>query len=415
METGPQRMVTIGSLLAAGRAAAIAVAAAGVFLTSSTAAPAAAQGGAPLCAACHGTHGEGAASGVPRLAGQNVDYLSHALATFKAGTRASTVMQPVAQNLSDAEMRRLADYFSRQNAPLADAAASPSPQTVLAGRQLAETGAANVAACFSCHAEQGKGNGARFPRIAGQPAQFVISRLHEFQARARGKTPEPGTMTAVAATLDERQIERLPRLPVAAPVLTARPDTVMTALNDNPRLGFIGMGGMGSRMAARLLAAGYDVTIYNRIAERTRLLEEQGAKVVPETGDLAAIADIVLSSLADDAAVEKVIGGALVGARPGTVLIEMSTVSPVLSRRMYELAREKGVFVLDAPVSGTITAAEQGQLVIFVGGDRVLLRPLPPRSASARPGGPLRGAVRVRSNHEALRQYSAGAGNTGAR
>jgi cytochrome c553 len=167
----------------------------------------AAQDGARLCVACHGTHGEGAANGVPRLAGQNADYLSHALSMFKAGTRASATMQPIAQNLSDAEMRRLADYFSKQNAPLAGAAAAASPQLALAGKQLAEMGAANVAACFSCHAEQGKGNGARFPSIAGQPAQFVINRLHEFQARARGKTPEPGTMTAVAATLDERQIE----------------------------------------------------------------------------------------------------------------------------------------------------------------------------------------------------------------
>jgi cytochrome c553 len=78
---------------------------------------------------------------------------------------------------------------------------------VLAGRRLAQTGADNAAACFSCHAAQGAGNGARFPRIAGQPAQFVIDRLHEFQARAREKTPQPGTMTAVAATLEEQQIQ----------------------------------------------------------------------------------------------------------------------------------------------------------------------------------------------------------------
>jgi 3-hydroxyisobutyrate dehydrogenase-like beta-hydroxyacid dehydrogenase len=77
----------------------------------------------------------------------------------------------------------------------------------------------------------------------------------------------------------------------------------MPAIKDNPRLGFIGMGGMGSRMAARLLAAGYDVTIYNRHRERTRFLEEQGAKVALEPGELAAHADIVLSSLADDTAV----------------------------------------------------------------------------------------------------------------
>ena len=59
----------------------------------------------------------------------------------------------------------------------------------------------------ACHGMQGEGNGTRFPSIAGQPAQFVINRLHAFQARARAKAPQPGTMTAVAATLDESQIQ----------------------------------------------------------------------------------------------------------------------------------------------------------------------------------------------------------------
>jgi 3-hydroxyisobutyrate dehydrogenase-like beta-hydroxyacid dehydrogenase len=127
-------------------------------------------------------------------------------------------------------------------------------------------------------------------------------------------------------------------------------------------------------MAARLLAAGYDVTIYNRHRERTRSLEDHGAKVATAPRELAAHADIVLSSLADDAAVETMMlspGGALAGARPGTVLIEMSTVSPSFSRNLHDSAREKRVSVLDAPVSGTTTVAEKGELVIFVGGDKV--------------------------------------------
>jgi cytochrome c553 len=208
--TGIKRVVAIGSLLVAGRVTVIIVATASTLLGSratSALADAAVQDNAPTCVACHGTHGEGTPGGVPRLAGQNADYMSHALSMFKAGTRAGAIMQPIARNLTDAEIRRLADYFSMQNAPLAGAAAPASPQLVLAGKQLAETGDANMAACFSCHAAQGKGNGARFPSIAGEPAQFVINRLHEFQARARGKTPQPGTMTAVASTLDERQID----------------------------------------------------------------------------------------------------------------------------------------------------------------------------------------------------------------
>jgi cytochrome c553 len=152
-------------------------------------------------------HGEGAPTGAPRLAGQNAEYMSHALSMFKAKTRASPIMQPIAQTLSDAQMGELADYFSKQSAPLADARSAASPQLLQAGKQLAEVGAPNnVAACFSCHGTQGQGNGARFPSVTGQPAQFVIDRLHEFQARARANAPKPGSMTAVAATLDEKQI-----------------------------------------------------------------------------------------------------------------------------------------------------------------------------------------------------------------
>ena len=133
--------------------------------------------------------------------------MSHALSMFKATTRASPIMQPIAQTLSDAQVSALADYFSKQTAPLADADSAASPQLLRAGKKLSESGVANVAACFSCHGAQGKGNGARFPSIAGQPAQFVIDRLHEFQARAQAKPPQPATMTAVAATLDESQIQ----------------------------------------------------------------------------------------------------------------------------------------------------------------------------------------------------------------
>jgi cytochrome c553 len=174
-------------------------------VSAQTAPPA--PNGVAACVSCHGTHGEGAPSGAPRLAGQNVQYMSHALSMFKAGTRASPIMQPIAQTLSDAQMSALADYFSKQAAPLADTHSQASPQLLHTGKQLFESGVANVAACSSCHGAQGRGNGARFPSIAGQPAQFVIDRLHEFQARAQAKPPKPGAMTAVAATLDESQIQ----------------------------------------------------------------------------------------------------------------------------------------------------------------------------------------------------------------
>jgi 3-hydroxyisobutyrate dehydrogenase-like beta-hydroxyacid dehydrogenase len=147
----------------------------------------------------------------------------------------------------------------------------------------------------------------------------------------------------------------------------------MITNDPQPRLGFIGMGGMGSRMAARLLDAGYDLTVYNRERERTVPLEQRGARVATTPRDLAAGAEIVLSCVVDDAAVEAVmIGpeGALTAARTGTIFIEMSTVSPATSRRLYETALREQVSVLDAPVSGSTPQAEQGQLLIFVGGDQ---------------------------------------------
>jgi 3-hydroxyisobutyrate dehydrogenase-like beta-hydroxyacid dehydrogenase len=141
------------------------------------------------------------------------------------------------------------------------------------------------------------------------------------------------------------------------------------------RLGFIGMGAMGSRMAGRILAAGYDLTVYNRERERTRMLEQRGAKVAATPRELASRADIILSSVADDAAVENVMtgsDGALAAARLGTTFIEMSTISPAMSRRLYEVALGKGVSVLDSPVSGSTPQAEKGQLVIFVGGEKTV-------------------------------------------
>jgi cytochrome c553 len=161
------------------------------------------------CAACHGAAGEGSsARGIPRLAGQNADYLAHALSMFKDGTRASPVMQPVAQNLSDSDMRELADYFAAQHPPLAQAVAAPKAAQIEAGQQLANAGdGANVTACFACHAAGGTGNGARFPSIAGQPASFTVERLHEFQDRAKKGAVKPGSMTAVAAQMTDAQIE----------------------------------------------------------------------------------------------------------------------------------------------------------------------------------------------------------------
>jgi 3-hydroxyisobutyrate dehydrogenase len=138
-----------------------------------------------------------------------------------------------------------------------------------------------------------------------------------------------------------------------------------------PRLGFIGLGAMGSRMARRLLAAGYDVTVHDRTREQARPLEQGGAKFAQTPARVAATVDMLLSSLTDDAAVEEVMfgaDGALAGARPGTIFIEMSTVSPRTSLKLHAAAATRAFALLDAPVSGSTPQAEGGQLLILVGG-----------------------------------------------
>jgi 3-hydroxyisobutyrate dehydrogenase len=139
-----------------------------------------------------------------------------------------------------------------------------------------------------------------------------------------------------------------------------------------PRIGFIGLGRMGRRMAARLLKAGYPVSVYNRTRNRAEELAQLGASIGESPLRLAGAADLVLSSVADDDALAQVMfggEGALAGAKPGTIFVDLSTVHPRASVRLSEAGRAKGVDVLDAPVSGSTPQAEQGQLIVFVGGE----------------------------------------------
>jgi 3-hydroxyisobutyrate dehydrogenase-like beta-hydroxyacid dehydrogenase len=138
------------------------------------------------------------------------------------------------------------------------------------------------------------------------------------------------------------------------------------------RIGFVGLGAMGSRMAGRLLSAQHELVVYNRTRARAEPLARQGATIAESPRELAAQSDVIFSSLANDAALEAVMLGAdgiLSSAKPGATIVEMSTVNPETSRRLHESAARTGVFVLDAPVSGSTVQVEQGQLVIFVGGE----------------------------------------------
>lgn len=166
---------------------------------------------AATCAACHGASGEGSRTGVPRLAGQNATYLEHALSAFKTGARLSDVMQPVASGLADADLKALAGYFAGLHGPARPVEEQPPGDLVRAGAELANVGAASdpTPACFSCHGPAGRSNSPRFPSLAGQPEDYVIDRLHAFQARARAATPTPATMTAVASRLSEAQVRQV--------------------------------------------------------------------------------------------------------------------------------------------------------------------------------------------------------------
>lgn len=157
----------------------------------------------------------------------------------------------------------------------------------------------------------------------------------------------------------------------------------MTAKDEKPKqhIGFIGMGHMGSHMAQRLLKAGYQLTVYDRTQERAQEMERRGAAVARTPKELATSCDIVIACVTDDEAQQNVMlgqDGALAGGHDNLIVIDMSTVSPNASRRLYQAAREKGIAMIDAAVSGSVPQVDQGSLVIFVGGEQAVYQQCKP-------------------------------------
>ena len=139
-----------------------------------------------------------------------------------------------------------------------------------------------------------------------------------------------------------------------------------------PSIGFIGMGHMGSHMVQRLLDAGYQVTVYDRTKEKAQELEHRGALVAQTPKELAANCQVLMACVTNDEAQQEVMfgpDGALAGVHAGSVIIDLSTVSPDASRRLFQAAKEQGVSMIDAAVSGSVPQVDQGSLVIFVGGE----------------------------------------------
>ncbi|MGI6611136.1 MAG: NAD(P)-dependent oxidoreductase [Limnochordia bacterium] len=148
------------------------------------------------------------------------------------------------------------------------------------------------------------------------------------------------------------------------------------------RVGFIGLGIMGRPMAGHLLKAGYPLTVWNRSSAAVDALVQEGAQAASGPADVARGSDIVFTMVGDSSDVEQVIlgpGGVLAGARPGLVIIDMTTISPEVTRGIAARCGELGVHMLDAPVSGGEKGALEATLSIMVGGEPELFercRPL---------------------------------------
>lgn len=139
------------------------------------------------------------------------------------------------------------------------------------------------------------------------------------------------------------------------------------------RIAFIGLGAMGSRMAAALLAAEFPLTVYNRNPERARPLEAKGAARADSPREAASEADVVISMVTDEDASRSVWlddrNGAIHGIRAGSVAIESSTLTPAWAKTLAEKITRRNAGFLDAPVAGTLPHAEARQLIHLVGGE----------------------------------------------
>jgi 3-hydroxyisobutyrate dehydrogenase-like beta-hydroxyacid dehydrogenase len=146
-------------------------------------------------------------------------------------------------------------------------------------------------------------------------------------------------------------------------------------------LGFVGLGVMGGRVAARLLDAGHDVSGYNRTKSKASWLVERGLRLLDTPREVAAASEVVFTMVTDTAALLAVTegdDGILAGLGPGKVYVDMSTVSPRLARELAASAAGTGAAMLDAPVSGSVSTLEKGQLSIMVGGEAEVLERVRP-------------------------------------
>ncbi len=143
------------------------------------------------------------------------------------------------------------------------------------------------------------------------------------------------------------------------------------------KVGFIGLGIMGKPMAKNLLKAGYDLVVYDVMADAVKELGDAGAQKADSIAEVAQGADVIVTMLPNSPHVKEVVlgtGGVLESAKPGTIIVDMSSISPIASQEIAAECDKKGVTLLDAPVSGGEPKAIKGTLAIMVGGDEAAFK-----------------------------------------
>ena len=147
------------------------------------------------------------------------------------------------------------------------------------------------------------------------------------------------------------------------------------------RIGWIGLGVMGTSMCGHLIAKGFSATVFNRTKQKAEPLLQKGAKWADNPRAVAQQSDLVFSIVGFPSDVRAVMigtDGALAGSKPGTVLVDMTTSQPSLAVEIFEAAKAKGVHSIDAPVSGGDVGAREARLSIMIGGDKEIVDALQP-------------------------------------
>lgn len=152
-------------------------------------------------------------------------------------------------------------------------------------------------------------------------------------------------------------------------------------MSEIKKIGFIGTGIMGAAMAGHLMAAGFEVSVYNRTKSKAQNLIDNGARWCDTVGECAKNQDVVISIVGYPKDVEQIYladGGIIDSAKSGAYVVDMTTSSPVLAEKIYNAAKSKNIYAIDAPVTGGDIGAKNATLAILVGGDESAFNALQP-------------------------------------